>query len=215
MGRRPAKTPEEESGLFELIKKVKYKNDEKSYDKVCVYMKPYIDHFCRQFLISGLGCDDIEQECLFALRYKAVNDFDPKRGTFKTFAVLCIRRHLYSIIKGGRQNKKRVLNISVSIDETHSDDELSLKNIIQDGSETADEYMERRELETKEQERLINELSDLERDVFVLYKKKYRYDEIVDILRDRGRDVDKKSIDNSCQRIKSKARNLFKKNNDL
>ena len=107
-GRKEKEEKEEkeqkEAQLFESVKKTKYDNDEKAYGKVRAYMKSYIDLFCKKFIIKGLGVDDIEQECLFALRYKAIDDFNPKRGKFKTFAVLCIKRHLFSIIKGNNHS---------------------------------------------------------------------------------------------------------------
>lgn len=218
MSKSPSNEGSEESGIFELIKKVKYRNDGKSYDLILEYMKKYIEMFCRRFTIAGLSNDDIEQECLFALRYKAIDDFNPNRGTFKTFAVLCIKRHLFSIIKGNNQNKKKALNVSLSIDNPRkcdNSDELSLRNIIADDGMFIDELIEKREDDDIRQNKLMEKLSEFEKEVFVLYRQKYRYDEIVDVLRERGRDVDKKSIDNSAQRIRSKAKSIkWGKNTD-
>ena len=204
----------DEEELFNLIKKVKYNNDEPAYDVICKYMRPYIDLFCKKFVIAGLGCDDIEQECLCALKYKAIDDFNPVRGTFKTFAVLCIKRHLFSLIKGNNQHKKKVLNISLSLDEGRSDngEQLMLRNLIVSDEDNVDDQIQKREDDTILQDKLMDRLSDFEKDVFVLYIQKYHYDEIAEILRRQGRkNIRVKAIDNACVRIKTKAKNITKK----
>ena len=148
MLKRPSKKEGNvEEKMFELIKKVKYENSEIAYQEVYKIMKPYIDQFCRQFMIAGLANDDIEQECLFALRYKAIDDFNPKRGKFKTFAVLCIKRHLFSLIKGNKQHKKKVNYLALSLDETRDEngEELVLRNIIADENSDTYEQVQKKE----------------------------------------------------------------------
>ncbi|MFA6088613.1 MAG: sigma-70 family RNA polymerase sigma factor [Candidatus Woesearchaeota archaeon] len=201
----------EENDIFDLIKKIKYENNTTAFDEICKYMKPYIDMFCRKFVIAGLANDDIVQECLFALRYKAVDDFNPTRGKFKTFAVLCLKRHLFSIIKGNNQHKKKALNISVSIDSSHDagNDELRLKNLIASDDLDVDEQIQKKEDQDSKKAKLICKLSDFEKAVFELYIERYRYEEIVEILNSRGMKVNRKGVDNSVQRCKFKARNLY------
>lgn len=202
-----------EQELLELVKKVKYHNDEAAYKKLHFYMKPYIDIFCNKFVIAGLGNDDIEQECSIALKYKAIDDFNPSRGKFKTFAVLCIKRHLFSKIKENNQNKKKAINVAVSIDESHEEngEELMLRNLLASGGMSADERLGEDEEKQIKENLLISKLSDLEKDVYILYVQKYHYEEMVEILRREGReDISLKCIDNSVQRLKMKARNMSK-----
>ena len=214
MAKKPSKK-EGKAELIESIRKVKYDNNEEAYQKIYKEIKSDIDRFCMQFNISGLANDDIDQECQFALRYKAIKSFNPKKGSFRTFAVLCLKRHLYSISKGNHQNKKKALNVSVSLDESHNEngEELQLKNIIADDTfGNLQEDVALREDERIKHEKLINKLSELEKAIYLLYIQKYRYDEIVDELIDQGwENVGKKAIDNSVQRIRSKAKILFKK----
>ena len=211
-----AKKPSKKEGkveLFELIRKVKHENDEDAYQKIYQEMKSDIDRFCMQFHIQGLANDDINQECQCALRYKAIKSFNPKKGSFRTFAVLCLKRHLYSISKGNQQNKKKALNVSISLDESHNEngEDLQLKNIIADESTgNMEEDIALREDEKIKHEKLKNKLSDLEKAIYLLYIKKYRYDEIVDELIEQGwENIGKKSIDNAVQRLRFKAKELF------
>lgn len=198
--------------IYELVKRVKYDNDEKAYHLIREYMSSYIELFSKRTYIAGLGVDDIEQECLVALKYKAIDDFNPKRGSFKTFAVLCIKRHLLSIIKSNKQNKKKVLNISMSLEESRSGDEddLNLKNLISDDTMNIDEQAEKNEQDAIQKAKLMKKLSEFERAVFVLYIKKYKYDEIVDELKKQGRkNVKAKAVDNCLMRIKAKSKIHF------
>lgn len=210
--KRDTNLGKEEDDLFELIKKIKYDNEMTAFDEICRYMKPYIDMFCRKFVIAGLANDDIVQECLFSLRYKAVDDFNPNRGKFKTFAVLCLKRHLFSIIKGNNQHKKKALNVSVSIDSSRNNsegnDELKLKNMIASDDIDVDEQIQKKEDHAIRHEKLICKLSDFEKSVFELYIERYHYEEIVEILNTRGMKVNRKGVDNAVQRFKQKAQKL-------
>jgi len=215
MSKSLSKRDNQEFEIFRLIKKIKYENDETSYDTICEYMKPYIDMLCKKFIIAGLGNDDIAQECLFALRYKAIDDFNPDRGRFKTFAVLCIKRHLFSIIKGNNQHKKKALNVSLSIDESHNKDgvDLMLRNLITSDDINIDEKIQEKENEDIRQGKLEEKLSDFERDVFIFYKQRYRYDEIAEMLQEKRPTICTKAIDNAVQRIKAKAKKIAKSKN--
>ena len=213
MPKRPSKRGSEEQRILDLIKKVKYDNDQNCYNELHFYMKSYIDLFCNKFIIAGLAKDDIEQECLFALRYKAIDDYNPSRGSFKTFAVLCIKRHLFSKIKENNQHKKKAMTVAMSLDESREEDSelLMLRNIIASNEMTADEELSKLETNKKMEDALLQKLSDLEKDVYYLYIQKYHYEEIVDILKENGRkDITKKATDNAVQRLKTKSQSLFK-----
>ncbi len=170
--------------------------------------------FGRKYKIAGHDADEIEQECLFALRYKAIEDFDPRRGKFRAFAILCIKRHLFSLIKGNNQQKRRVLNQSLSLDEDRSEggENLSLASLIAEDALTADEEMEREENHQLKQDKLLDKLSKLEQEVLKLYLQQFHYDEIVEKLEKLFPDkrISKKTVDNSLQRIRSKAQDLAK-----
>lgn len=191
-----------------------------AFDELLVMLYPKIQKLISRFNIPGYDTSDILQEALFALRYKAIKDYDKKRGhgegpaLFDKFALLCIRRHLATEFKSSYQNKKRVLNQSVSIDkETNSnngnaDADIYLSSIIQDPdqqdvlSDVAD-----KEYYKNLNKILLSQLSDFEKEVYVLYAQKFSYEEIAEKINDRREKlyVNIKGVDNALSRIKHKA----------
>lgn len=213
--------------LINIIKgNGRVKSKEFAYNEIEEKIKPKIYFIIKQFYIPGCNQEDILQEALYVLRYKAVIDYDRTKGRrgspypFDKFAILCIRRHLSTLLKSSFQNKKRALNTSLSLDQDRNnstDDSLFLSDIIPrtDGSiggEIADqEYFD---ILFK---KLYSELSILEKRVFKLYTKKYSYDEISEIInkfykkKNIRRKTNIKSIDNALSRIKQKGKEIFRK----
>lgn len=203
-----------EEQIAGLVRLVRENDCESSFGKLRAYLSSYISLFERRYKIPGCDADEIEQECLYALRYKAIEDFDPSRGKFRSFAILCMKRHLFSIIKSSNQQKRRVLNESLSLDEDRSEgDHLSLNNLITKGSEaSAVEQLEKEELTTATKTRLLSKLSRLEQEVFKLYIQQYPYDEIAEELEKifPNKKFSKKSVDNALVRLRLKAQNMSK-----
>lgn len=197
-----------------LVKRVRDYDSEIAFIELKGHLQPYIKLFGKKYRIPGCDSDEIEQECLFALRYKAIEDFNPKRGKFQSFAILCIKRHLFSLIKGNSQQKRRALNESISLNDDHSDDgeNLSLASLICDDEDTIGEQIADVENEKIKHDKLIEVLSPLEREVFKYYILKYHYDEIVDELKEvfPEKNINRKLCDNALVRIRSKAQNLSK-----
>ncbi len=187
-----------------------------SFIELKKYLDYYIKLFSNKYRIAGFDSDGIEQECFIALKYKAIEDFDPERGKFKSFAVLCIKRHLFSLIKSSNQQKRQVLNKATSLDEDRSGsnegDALSLITLITEDRLTADEQMSKEEVIRMRVNRLLSKLSKLEQAVFGLYIKQFHYDEIVEQLHDQfpKKRISKKTVDNSLQRVRQKAQELAK-----
>lgn len=200
----------DEPRIIRLVTSVRENNDELAFLQLKSYLDFYVKLFGHKYRIPGCDSEEIEQECLFALRYKAIEDFNPKRGKFRSFAILCIRRHLFSIIKSGSQQKRRVLNESLSLDEDRSGDEgesLSLINLVVKEEDPADVEIVKNESRQHKCNKLLTRLSKLEKEVFGLYIQQYHYDEIVDELRRmfRRKRVSKKTVDNALQRVRLKA----------
>lgn len=222
-----ARTEEQQKNLrcLQLINIVRKSKDEnkanRAFQELVGMLIPKIQKVVNRFNIPGYDSSDILQEALYALRYKAVKDYDKERGNgdgpapFDKFALLCIRRHLATEFKSSYQNKKRVLNQSVSIDkETNnnnsqsSDSEIYLSNIISDNKMpdvlsqvSENEYFEN--LQTL----LYNNLSKFEREVYLLYAQKFSYEEIAQKINDKRNKilVNIKGVDNALSRIKHKA----------
>ena len=194
-----------------LVNQVRSTDCENAFGELREYLSSYISLFAHKYRIPGCDADEIEQECLYALRFKAIEDFNPTRGKFRSFAILCMKRHLFSIIKASSQQKRRVLNESLSLDEDRSDgNDLSLANLITKDKLSTVEKLEKEEMTNITKKRLLSKLSRLEQEVFKLYIQQYPYDEIADALEKifPNKKFSKKSVDNSLVRVRQKAQNM-------
>ena len=70
----------------------------------------------RPFFLAGGDSEDLTQEGMVGL-IKAVREYDAdKAATFRTYAEICIRNRLYSVLRAAAREKHRVLNQSISLD---------------------------------------------------------------------------------------------------
>jgi RNA polymerase sporulation-specific sigma factor len=210
--------------LVDIVRKSRNESHKNlAFNEIEKRMTVKIKQISYRFRIPGSNVKDVYQESLYALRYKAIKDYDETRGNdtgpypFDKFAVLCIRRHLSTKLKSSYQNKKKVLNSSISLDQDRSDssdDSLVLSDIVhsQDGSVLDD--IEHSEYFKNLFKKLYEKLSKFEKQVFLLYIEKYSYDEISDkINKDKKTKtkINVKSVDNALSRIKHKAHDIFSK----
>ena len=195
---------------------------------------PRIGHLVRKFYIPGHTVDDIQQEALFALRYKAIPDFKKevigKNGPypFDKFAALCIRRHLSTLLKTCYQNKQKTLNTSLSLDQDRNDsseEALFLVDILPRTEGTIVDELGDREYHQFLFNKLYEKLSKFEKQVFLLYSQKYSYEEIAVLIKKKNKSDNLKgknkelkdiikSVDNALSRMKQKAKEVFKKYGD-
>lgn len=203
-----------EEKIIRLVNLIRDSDCEKSFGEISKYLHQYIKLFGKKYRIPGCDSDEIEQECLYALRYKAIEDFNHSRGKFKSFAILCIRRHLFSLIKANNQQKRTVLNTSLSLDEDRSGngEQLSLASLITNDSTEGVDQLAKDEMDEIRETKLLTTLSKLEKEVYYLYLGQLHYDEIVVGLRKifPGRQINKKAVDNALQRLRAKAQLLSK-----
>lgn len=201
-----------EKQIVKLVRIVKKTDCDISFRQLCDYLAAYINGFERKYRIPGHDADEIRQECLYALRYKAIEDFRAARGKFKSFAILCMKRHLFSLIKSSTQQKRKVLNQSLSLDEDRNGEQIALSQMVAKDEDTIDEQVSKGEWHEVAKERLMSMLSPLEREVLVLYLMQLSYEEMVVELKKRfpKRRINKKLCDNSLVRARWKARVLSK-----
>ena len=70
----------------------------------------------RPFFLTGGDSEDLTQEGMVGL-IKAVREYDgEKDASFRTFAEICIRNRLYSVLRSAARDKHKALNQSVSLD---------------------------------------------------------------------------------------------------
>jgi len=211
--------------LVEIIRNSKNtKKIDEAFNEIVKMMQTKIMHLSYSMKIPGLKIEDLYQEALFALRYKAIKDYDQTRSNrarispFDSFAVLCIRRHLSTKLKASYQGKQRVLNNSISLDQDRSNsnsvDECStLAEIMPYTAQDAFLEIKNREDFSYLVTRLWEKMSDLEQKVFILYRQNMSYEEITKIInkniKNKKDKINVKSVDNALSRIKSKGKEIY------
>jgi len=177
--------------------------DEGAYRFIVQRHMGLIRRKARSFFLCGGTQDDLVQEGLIGL-CKAIRDFDPEQGaSFRTFADLCVTRHLITAVKAASRQKHGPLNSSVSLEGSpfmEGDGEARLGDILSAGPDIdplnqviANDVVENLV------DNLLAMLSGFESEVLSLYLKEKSYVEIAEEL---GRDT--KSVDNAIQRIRRK-----------
>lgn len=155
----------------------------------------------RYFFIKGLDRDDVIQEGMVGL-FKAIRDYRIERAaSFRGFAQLCIHRQLVSAIKRANRQKHIPLNSSTSIDKSFDNNEnnRSYKEILasnENGLEERFIYQEQLRMIFKV---IDDELTELEKEVFMQYLESKSYQEISTDL-----EVNIKAVDNALQRARKK-----------
>lgn len=176
--------------------------DDKAFIEIFQSLKRIILYRTKKYFFYGGDKDDVMQEAMIGL-FKAINAYDEnKTASFKTFALLCIKRHLITVLKNSNSRKNKILNMAIQAESEgepnitythqsfmfHSPEELCL------GKERM-EYVNRY---------LRTHLSPMENEIFEYLIAEMTYIEIAEMT---GRDV--KSIDNCIQRIKKKLKNFM------
>jgi len=160
----------------------------------------------RPFFLSGGDKDDLLQEGMIGL-YKAICDYLPeKEASFKTFAELCISRHIYSAIKISNRMKNQPLNTYISIyapafsvNNEPDENGFMIDQELEIAEGNPEDIIINRESAVFVHKQLFKGLSKMETQVLSRYLDGMTYQEI-------AADMDKtpKSIDNALQRIKNK-----------
>jgi len=216
--------------LSDLVIKLKSVTQKKYKDQyfqdILDRIDPLIKKISYKYNVAGHDSFDIYQEALFALRFKAIRDFDIERThkgdkvSFEKFASLCVKRHLSTLLKTSFQNKKYTLNSSISMHAERSlgagEDTGTLADIIAGVNENDLDRVIREEQFSLIVVELLKVLSSFEKKVLLLYAQKYSYKEISDIINESREKVkiNIKGVDNALSRIKIKARTLLDKLNE-
>lgn len=151
---------------------------------------PHIRSFVRPYFLAGGDFEDLIQEGMIGV-VKAISGFDGTRhASFKTFAALCVKNRVYSVIRNSQRGKNSPLNNYISF-ETAISETAVVADPVEDVI-SRENYVE-----------LLNEvterLSSLEIKVLDLYLEGLSYSEISEKL-----SKPQKSVDNAVQRIRKK-----------
>ncbi|MFF0830842.1 RNA polymerase sporulation sigma factor SigH [Brevibacillus sp. NPDC003359] len=177
-------------------------NDTEALEYLINKYKNFVRAKARSYFLIGADREDIVQEGMIGL-YKSIRDFrGDKLTSFKAFAELCITRQIITAIKTATRQKHIPLNSYVSLDKPiyDEDSDRTLLDVISGTKVTDPEelFINREEFDDIEG-KMSEILSDLERQVLMLYLDGRSYQQIAVELK---RHV--KSIDNALQRVKRK-----------
>jgi RNA polymerase sporulation-specific sigma factor len=131
--------------------------------------------------------EDVVQEAIFAL-YSAVKGYDSQKATFATFANICIKRSIISILRKNNSKKAIPQELLLSIEE------VQLPHL-----ESPESLLIEREDYKAFTDNIKLELSNMEYKVLQLFLDGKTYSEIADIM-----DITEKSVDNALSRIRKK-----------
>ncbi len=178
---------------------------EKIYDKyeIAVRCKAYKYKYYASKI--GLDMDDLIQEGYIGLSQAILDFSNASTASFTTFANLCIEREIQNAIATAARKKHTYLNEAMSIHDTNVHG-VEVINLIESKTPSAEIEVLNKLEENDEYKEVLNMLTKLESQVFILKYNGYEYREIAEIL---GRN--EKAIDNALQRIKKKVKTLDKK----
>lgn len=190
---------------LQLIHKAQ-QGDETSLQEVFEDFNNIIHFSVKKFFIAGGDKEDVIQEARLGL-LKAINYYKvDKNASFKTFAVLCIKRHLISAIKSSNSGKNKILNSALSA--CAEEDRLNYGDYHVLGSTASYHNPEEIYLEKEKYNDLMKyvkiNLSKMEKELFEYILLEMTY---IEIAEKTGRSS--KSVDNAIQRIKKKLRAFF------
>lgn len=154
----------------------------------------------RPFFLTGGDSDDLLQEGMLGL-LNAIRQYDPgEKASFHTFAVLCIRRRLYSAMRRSGSSNSISLDECLSL-ESSLFDENPARN---DSVRSPEDVLIDREETGKRYDSLLQNLSSLEKSVLRCFLRGMSYREIAEYTHKSV-----KAVDNAIQRIRRKLEKLI------
>jgi RNA polymerase sporulation-specific sigma factor len=158
-----------------------------------------IRSIARPFFLTGGDQEDLLQEGMLGL-LSAIRSYDAgKNASFRTFALLCIRRRLISALRESAGTQNVSLDDCMSL-ESSLFDELSSRN---DNTRGPEELLIDREEAQKRYQSLLQLLSAYEQSVLRCFLRGMSYREIA-----KTTNRSEKAVDNAVQRIRRKFQKL-------
>ncbi len=152
----------------------------------------------RSYYLVGGDREDVVQEGMIGL-FKAVRDYNrAKNASFRTFADLCITRHIITAVKSATRQKHVPLNYYISLSGGEVANDFYEASVRRKNVNPEQLVIERENIAGMEC-RIDKLLSGFEARVLMYHLQGVKYGQIAKLL---GRKP--KSIDNALQRIKRK-----------
>ena len=153
----------------------------------------------RPYFLAGGDSEDLTQEGMFGL-LKAVREYHAeKEASFRTFAEICIRSRLYSVLRDMARDKHKPLNQSVSLDTPDFDSNSYTSGTSNLAQRDPEDSIIDRERTAALLSGVRKQLSEFEAKILGYYLDGLSCREIADAV---GKPP--KSVDNAVQRIRRK-----------
>jgi RNA polymerase sporulation-specific sigma factor len=218
--------------LDELALSYRQRPSDEKAERLMTELDPKVRWVVRTFFaLRGHDDEDVRQEAYIALFTSAIPTWDPAKGPFRPFAILCMRRHLITRLKKLTNKEHGGTKTEVSLDaarehidqikDHHEKDDASWAEPVareEYQPEFGDEY---REMLVK----IRPELTKAERIVLDLYLSGHTYEEMAEVLSKTKLDdyrwkrrkagcgeaeiIPIKSVDNALFRIRCKISRKF------
>lgn len=175
--------------------------DRRAEERLVVRYNRLVRACARPYFLAGGDSEDLIQEGMVGL-LAAIREYHPeKAASFRTYAEVCIKNRLYSVIKAAARDKHIPLNNSVSFGAplfSGNGDPMTFGAPDRQGTDP-EEILLSREAFRERLGALMGQLSGFEASVLRLYLNGLSYSEI-------AAEVNKspKSVDNAVQRIRRK-----------
>ncbi|WP_426711406.1 sigma-70 family RNA polymerase sigma factor [Cetobacterium sp. SF1] len=186
-----------------LIKQAQ-NGDEEALNQIFEECKSLITLKNRKYFIIGGDKDDLFQEGMIGL-IKAIRAYDETKSSFKTFALLCIKRQILTAINTDNAGKNKFLNQSINDFYITEEDDFSYDNRSLSFYNPEELFLAKEKLNLLE-DYLSDLLSKMEMAVFKRMEQGYSYVEISEML-----GISPKASDNCIQRIKKKINKFLEK----
>ncbi len=153
----------------------------------------------RPFFLVGGDSEDLIQEGMLGL-LKAIRGYDAQRdASFRTFAGICIRSRLYSILRSQKLNKHAALNHSVILEAPFFDSNSYTVSGSAISQANPEDLMILQENFDEMWKQVQSQLSEFEAKILGFYLDGLSYQEIAVMV-----SKSPKSVDNAVQRIRRK-----------
>ena len=153
----------------------------------------------RPFFLIGGDSEDLTQEGMIGLM-NAVREYDPaKTASFRTFAEICIRNRLYSVLRWAAGDRHSPLNQSVPLDTPFFDSNSYTSGTSNLAERNPEDFLIEQERARSLLSGVRKQLSEFEAKILGYYLDGLSSREIAETV---GRSP--KSVDNAVQRIRRK-----------
>lgn len=183
--------------LLKLIKKAS--KDNSSFELLIRQYNSLISYYSNYYYLDGYGRDDIKN-MIITIIWNSLKDYDPNKSQFNSYITKKINLTFFNLIRDSRRQKRSPDKL-VSLDSKSDDHQYSLGETL--SSDVGSSYEDVEEFEYLNN-KLLEELSSKEKLVYSSLMKRYTGKELANRL-----DCSVKSIDNTLNRIRSKAKRVY------